>query len=172
MLPTSLLESAFRGDITEMGKLDLRGFLSRHGKAIRQPEIFACARALKLQYRKVGAVGYCWGAWGCFQLGAKGQNLIDCAAVAHPSHLEHGEIDALAVPTLILAPEHDVMFKPALKEYCNRVIPGLGVPYRYDHYPGLAHGFACRGDFNDPVQKAGMERAKDAVVVWLNTFLH
>lgn len=94
----------FSGDIDEEGKLDLRGFLGRHRKVIRQPEMFACAGDLKQRYRKVGAVGYCWGGWGCFQLGDKDQNLIGCLTVAHPSHLENHEIDALAVPTQILAP--------------------------------------------------------------------
>ena len=155
-----------------MKKLDIPDFLGRNSKDIRGPEIFAAAKALKAQYKKVGAVGYCYGGWACFQLGAKGNNLIDALSVAHPSMLTKDEIDAVAVPTQILAPETDPMLTPELKEYANKVIPGLGVPYRYDYYAGLVHGFAAKGDPNNPAQKAGLERAKRAMVSWLSEFLH
>jgi len=120
--------------------------MSRNNKEIRRPEIIACAGALRSKYNKVGAVGYCYGGWGCLQLGAKDNDLVDCISIAHPSIITTAEIDALNVPTQIIAPETDPQLTPELKEYCNRVIPGLGVPYMYDYYPGLRHGFAAKGE--------------------------
>jgi dienelactone hydrolase len=117
-------------------------------------------------------VGYCYGAWAAFKLGAKGNNLIDAISVVYPSLLERSEIDAVAVPTQIMASDTDPRFTPELKEHANKVIPGLGIPYRYDYYPGLVHGFAAKRDPNDPKQKEGLERAKNATVSWLNEFLH
>lgn len=147
-------------------------FMGRNSKDIRQPEIFACAKALRSEYKKVGAIGYCYGGWACFRLAAKGNNLLDCVSVAHPSRIEKSEIDALAAPTQILVPETDTQLTPELKEYCNRVIPTLGIPYQYDYYPGLMHGFATRCDPKDKKQKDGMERAKNAAVSWFNEYLH
>jgi dienelactone hydrolase len=86
--------------------------------------------------------------------------------------VEKSEIDTLAVPTQILAPEIDPALTPELKEYCNRVIPTLGIPYQYDYYPGLRHGFAAKGDPEDEVQRNGLERAKNAAVSWFNQWLH
>jgi len=169
----NLLESAVKtGDAEALKKLDMPGFMGRNSKDIRGPEVFACARALKSQYKKIGAAGYCFGGWASFQLGAKGNNLIDAISVAHPSLLVKSEIDTLFVPTQILAPETDPQLTPELKEYCNKVIPGLGIPYQYDYYPGLVHGFAVKGDPNNAEQKAGLERAKNATVSWFNEFLH
>lgn len=155
-----------------MKLLDFPGFIGRNSKEIREPEIFACAKALKSQFKKVGAIGYCYGGWGCFRLAAKGNNLLDCVSVAHPSLLEKTEIDALGVPTQILAPETDPQLTPELKEYCNKVIPGLGISYQYDYYPGLVHGFAVKGDPKDGKQKEGLERAKNAAVAWFKEYLH
>jgi dienelactone hydrolase len=166
------ITEAFSGSQEKMKAIDLPGFLRRHSKELRGPEIFACAKVLKSEYKKVGAVGYCWGGWGCFQLAAKGNDLLDCMSVAHPSLVENSEIDTLGVPTQILAPESDWQLTPEKKEYCNKVIPTFGIPYRYDYYPGLTHGFAGKGDPSDPKQKAGLERAKNATVSWLNEFLH
>lgn len=54
---------------------DLDGFLARHSKDVRRPEIFGCANALKqdLGFEKVGAIGFCYGGWAVLQLAAKGQ---------------------------------------------------------------------------------------------------
>ncbi|MCJ1307918.1 hypothetical protein MMC25_001566 [Agyrium rufum] len=171
VIPEEALEAAAQ-DPAKMKALDLASFISRHSKAIRGPEIVACAKSLKSSYAKVGAVGYCYGGWACAQLAANGNDLVDCISIAHPSLLTKEEIDKLGKPVQILAPETDPQLTPELKEYCNRVIPGLGIGYQYDYYPGLVHGFAVKGDPKDVKQRDGMERAKNATVGWLNQWLH
>ncbi|KIW21052.1 hypothetical protein PV08_01631 [Exophiala spinifera] len=149
-------------------------FLGRHNKAARGPEIFAAAKALKneLGYKKLGAIGFCYGGWAVFQLGAKGNNLVDAISTAHPSLLEKSEIDAVGVPVQILSPEIDPLYTEELKAHSNQVIPTLGLEYDYQYFPALRHGFATRGDPNNAVQKKGLERAKNAVVYWFAQHLH
>lgn len=159
-------------DALSGGKFDLMAFLGRNSKDIRYPEIEANAKELKSKHKKLTAVGYCWGAWGSFQLAAKGNDYLDAVAVAHPSLLEKKDMDNLAKPTLIIAPENDPMLTAELKEYANTVIPKIGIPYQYDYYPGLTHGFAVKGDQNDPKQSDGLNRAKDSVVNWFVQFTH
>ena len=159
-------------DRRDWDQLDLGAFLARNSKEIRRPEIFACAKTLRSQYQKVGVIGFCWGGWAVFQLGAKENNvLVDCISTAHPTWLEKQEIEKVGVPVQILAPEHDQMFTPELKEYANKVIPTLGVPYDYQHFPGIDHAFAVRGDPNVPGERDGMERAKNAAVLWFRQWL-
>ncbi|KAL9011502.1 MAG: hypothetical protein Q9173_003665 [Seirophora scorigena] len=155
-------------------KFDFQGFMRRNGKEARGPEVLEAARIVKqeLGHTKVGAIGYCWGGWAAFQLGAKGKNLVDCISVAHPSFLAKEEIDAVDVPVQIVAPEHDVMLTPELKAYANKKIPELNVEYDYQYFPKLSHGFTVRGDPNDKTQKEGLERAKNAAVTWFATMLH
>jgi dienelactone hydrolase len=177
---TVYLPDYFEGEVVEpdalsdpekRAKFDIPAFLGRHSKEKRYPTMVATAKLLKSQFPKVAAIGYCYGAWGVFKLGADA-SLIDAAIVAHPSLLEKSEIDAIKVPTQILAPEHDNAYTPELKEYSNKVIPTLNIPYEDVYFPGVAHGFAARGDPNDKVQKAALERAKRSTVAWLNQWLH
>ena len=161
-------------DPEEAKKFDMMAFLDRNSKEIRYPEISAGATKLKKEhdFKKVGAIGFCYGGWVVFQLGAKSNPLVDCISMAHPSGMTQAEIEAVGVPVQILAPEHDPMLTPELKAFCNKTIPTLGVEYDYQYFPGLVHGFATRGDKNDPVQKKGLERAKNAAVYWFQTVSH
>ena len=55
-------------------EFDVKDFVTiKNGKDVRRPEIEACAKALKneLGFKKVGAVGYCYGGWVVFHLGNK-----------------------------------------------------------------------------------------------------
>ncbi|KAB2573411.1 Hydrolase tropI [Lasiodiplodia theobromae] len=159
-------------DQSRWGEIDIPSFMVRNSKTIREPEIFACAKALRDQYGRVGAIGFCFGGWAVFRLGAKGNQLVDCISTAHPSLLEKHEIENVGVPVQILAPEKDVVFTEELKAYSNQVIPTLGIAYDYQHFPGLEHGFAIRGDPTNPPEMKGLERAKNAAVVWFRQWLH
>ena len=101
-----------------------------------------------------------------------GKNLVDCISLAHPSLLTKEEIDALAVPVQIIAPEHDPALKPELKAHANSVIPGLNIEYDYQYFPGMTHGFAARCDAINVNDKKALERAKNAAVAWFVQFLH
>jgi len=126
---------------------------------------------LKSEYPKVGAIGYCYGGWAVFQLGAD-PSLIDAVSTAHPTLLTKEEIDAIKVPVQILSAETDQSYTEELKEYSNKIIPTLGVPYEYVYFPGLVHGFAARGDENNKLQKHGLEKAKNNAVTFFKEFLH
>lgn len=76
------------------------------------------------------------------------------------------------MPVQILAPEHDEMYTQELKDYTNSKIPTLGLQYDYQYFPGIAHGFAVRGDPKDPKAKQALERAKNAAVGWFTEHLH
>ena len=156
--------------------LNMPAFRERNSKENRRGEIFSAARELRTSFTRVGSIGFCFGGWAVFELGAAefngaGTKLVDCVATAHPSWVTKEEIDALGVPIQIQAPETDPMFRPDLKEYANQVIPTLGVPYEYLYFPGTAHGFATRGDTMDVLSKQAMERSMSAAVYWFKFWL-
>lgn len=148
--------------------------LERNSKAIREPEIFACARALKSQYKRVGVIGFCYGGWGSFRCGATSHepHLVDCISTAHPGLQTKEEIENLGVPTQIIAPEVDPTFTPEFKKYANEVIPTKGIPYDYQYFPGVEHSFATRGNPDDEKERLAMVRAKRAQVFWMKEWLH
>lgn len=79
-----VIDDSFDGEVVTPDMLDdpekaknfdhLEFVLGRNGKEKRFPDMVACARALKeeLGFKKVGAVGYCYGGWAVFQLGGQG----------------------------------------------------------------------------------------------------
>jgi dienelactone hydrolase len=175
-------------------KVDMPTFTTNNSKANRRHEIFACAAALRTHQNaaKVGAVGFCYGGWAVFQLGAQtlladgtvkpaldlsedekatARPLVDAISTGHPSWLTKEEINQTRVPTQIIAPEHDMMLTPELKKYANEVIPTLGVEYQYRYFPGQVHTFCSRGSLEVEGERRACERAKRAVVEWFREIL-
>lgn len=161
VIPTEVMDDAEARE-----KWGLRSFVERNSKAKRWPEIEACAKELRKSYTKLGAVGYCYGGWAVFQLGARSNPLVDAIVAAHPTMLTKDEIEGVGVPVQIIAPEHDVAFSPELKAFANEKIPALDVEYDYQYFPGALHAFCTRSDEEDPRQKRALERSKAAVVYW------
>ena len=174
-------------DPEKQAKFDVRDFLmGKNSKDIRWPEIEACAKSLKgeLGFKKVGAIGYCYGGWAVFQLGKKGRRtihlsvcpcarneltplgnpLVDCISTAHPSLLTKEEINDVGLPVQILAPEHDPLFVPEMKAYANETIPKLNVAYDYQFFPGVGHGFAIR------CHDEGSDHDKKSLYVYFRVF--
>ena len=57
-----------------MGKINIDEWIARNSKEFRYPEVEAFVKALKHKhgFQRIGAIGFCWGGWAAFQLGAKG----------------------------------------------------------------------------------------------------
>ncbi|KAJ5915437.1 dienelactone hydrolase family protein [Penicillium verhagenii] len=134
-------------------ELDIDAFMQRNGREQREHEIFECARALRreLGFAKVGAVGYCYGGWASFRLGARehrlegGGRLVDCISVGHPSLLSRRDVDEVDVPVQVLAPEVDLAFDVEFKRYAFETLLGLNVAFEYRHFPRVGHGCLARG---------------------------
>ncbi|KAL2022374.1 hypothetical protein VTK56DRAFT_5441 [Thermocarpiscus australiensis] len=181
-------------------EVDLQGFLARNARTVREPEILGYARVLRGMYDRVGAIGFCYGGWAVFRLGAgefvgeegkeengddgdgdaggegnlKGRRrgLVDCIAAGHPSLLTEKDIDEVAVPVQILAPEIDQVYTPELKAYTFSALQRKGVPFDYQHFPGVEHACLVRGDPNRKGEREAMARGKNAAVAWFRRWLH
>lgn len=154
-------------------ELDLPGFMSRSGRDAREGEILAFARALRKKHGKVGAVGYCYGGWAVHRLGAKefvdaetGKGLVDCVTSGHPSLLTKKDIDEVAVPVQVQAAEFDMQFTAEMKSHEFLTLQKNGVPFDYQHFPGVVHGALVRGDESQKGEREAMVRAKNATVAW------
>lgn len=169
-------------DYSRWHELDIAGIEPRHSKSIRYPEILACAKELRAAYGRLGTIGFCFGGWAVFRLGHETvgartddgdttQYLVDCITAVHPTWLTKEEIANVRVPTQILSPVHDVNFTSELKNFAHQTIPTLNVPYDYQLFPGVEHGFAIRGNRADENEIKGMQRAKDAAVNWFRIWL-
>ncbi|OAX79248.1 hypothetical protein ACJ72_06435 [Emergomyces africanus] len=149
-------------------QLDIPSFMKQNAREIREPEIFECGKALRQTYKKVGAIGFCYGAWAVFRLGAKEHQppLVDFISMAHPTFLTKKDIDEVAVPVQVLAAETDRMYPPELKMHTFETIQKLGLPFDYQHFPGVEHGCFIRGDAGRKGEREAMARAKNAAIDW------
>ncbi|KAL2813490.1 dienelactone hydrolase family protein [Aspergillus cavernicola] len=156
----------------EFDKIDLPAFLERHSREKREPAIFEYARHLRAEFRKLSAIGFCYGGWAVFRLGAAEHQppLVDCISTAHPSLLTKQDIDEVCVPTLILAPEFDPAFGVEMKLYAFESLQKRAIPLGYHFFPGQEHGSLVRGDEAKAGERESMARAKDSAVTWLKQF--
>jgi dienelactone hydrolase len=156
-------------------RLDLAGFLApdRNGREARQDLILHVAKQLKEKHTKsLGAVGFCYGAWGCFHLGSSKQQLgpvVDYIAVGHPSMITKEDIDDLAVPLLVLAPEIDFAYTKDLKVHTFETMIERQLPFEYRHFPGVEHACLVRGDARKEGERQALEAGKNAVVHWIGS---
>ncbi|KAK8091073.1 Hydrolase tropI [Apiospora phragmitis] len=155
----------FGGEVVDLahveeGRWDLiRPMIDRNAREIREPEIFACAAALRrapFNYKKVGAAGYCYGSWACFRLAAAEHDppLVDCISVGHPSLLTRDDIDGVAGAAVPI-----------------QTLQRLGAPFDYQHFPGVEHACFIRGDTKKERERAAMARGKNAAAVWFRQWL-
>ncbi|KAJ4523207.1 hypothetical protein HRR78_000701 [Exophiala dermatitidis] len=149
---------------------DLEGFPKRNGREVREPEIFAVAKELRSQFKNLVAVGFCYGGWAVFRLGARKHQppLVDAVAAGHPSLLTKQDIDEISVPAQILAPVLDPAYTPELKQHTFETLQKLKVPFDFQFFPGVEHAFLIRGDSKKPGERKSMDRGKNAVVGWLS----
>jgi dienelactone hydrolase len=152
----------------------LGAFMQRNSREIREPEVLACARELRAKHPKLAAVGYCYGGWAVFRLGAKEHQppLVDCISTGHPSMLTKADIDQVGVPVQILAPEIDFLFTPELKLHAFQTLHTSSLPFDYQHFPGVEHASLVRGNDAKDGERKAMARAKNAAVAWIRQFLH
>mmetsp|Transcript_59090 Transcript_59090/g.67283 ORF Transcript_59090/g.67283 Transcript_59090/m.67283 type:complete len:256 (+) Transcript_59090:44-811(+) len=108
-------------------------------------------------FEKIGALGFCWGAW--INLNISGTGKLDCAANAHPSFnaenfFGKSEVELakrVQCPQLIFAAGNDL---PNIKEGGEIVNllkeKTFGDKCVFREFPDVVHGFASRGELEKP----------------------
>ncbi|KAI2643644.1 dienelactone hydrolase [Xylaria nigripes] len=156
--------------------LDIKKFAGDNSREIRLPEMVACAKALKAEhgFKRVGAIGFCYGGWAVCELGSKAHEpkLVDAVSMGHPSWVTRDDLSNLAVPTQFLAPEHDSSFPPEMKLFAFETLMKLNLPFEYVHYPGIIHGGLVRGKETVAHERAAMAQAKDSASAFFKKHLH
>lgn len=157
-------------------EVDLAGFLApeRNGREAREDLVLRVAKQLREKHStSLGAVGFCYGAWACFCLGSSEHRpapLVDYIAVGHPSMVTKEDINALGVPLMVLAPEHDFAYTKELKMHTFETMIERQLRFDYRHFPGVEHACMVRGDARKEGERQALEAGKNAVVYWIGTF--
>ncbi|KAJ5192235.1 hypothetical protein N7449_008377 [Penicillium cf. viridicatum] len=165
----TIIPDLFQGDQIsvadiESGKADLGAWLPKHQPINVDPVVESSIKYVSetLGMKKVGAVGYCFGAK---------TNKIDVGFIAHPSFITHEELGAIRGPLSIAAAETDSIFTTQLRHESEDTLIKVGQPWQINLFSGVAHGFAVRGDLNVQSQKWAKEQAFVQAVTWFNLYL-
>lgn len=118
---------------------------------------------------------------------------IDVGYYAHPSFFTIEDVSAIEGPLSIAAAgkysqdrkekkegkisnfsplsETDPVYPPQLRHDSEAALIKVGQPWQINLFSGVAHGFAVRGDPNNPQTKWAKEQAHAQAVAWFNHHL-
>lgn len=135
--------------------------------------------------QKVGMVGFCWGGKYAIRAGL-GDNMIDIdgakvplvdAVVAlHPSHVSlPDDVASLAVPVSFGWGQEDTAVSIEMKGKIEKIHSSSGttvVPVmEHKVYTPGRHGFAVRGNPDDPQERACLEDSMTQILTWFGKWL-
>ncbi|KAH0613838.1 uncharacterized protein H6S33_005724 [Morchella sextelata] len=142
-----------------------------HQPEFVQPIVDKVLAEMKKQFnpKKIGAVGYCFGAKYVTRL-LDGR--IDAGYNAHPSFVTIEEVAAIKKPLSIAAAQTDSIFTTELRHQSEAKLIEIGATFQINLYGGVEHGFAARGDMKNPIHKFAKEQAFMQAVAWFNEYLN
>lgn len=164
----------FAGDplaLERPADFDFMGWLSKHQVKDVEPIVeLGLAHLKEKGFKKIGSVGYCFGAKYTVRYMAKGRG-VDVGYLAHPSFVDEAELAAITGPLSIAAAETDEIF-PADKRHKSEVIlKDTKLPYQINLYSGVVHGFSIRCDVSKKAEKYAKEAAFLQAVAWFDEHL-
>ncbi|KAI9340754.1 dienelactone hydrolase [Zopfochytrium polystomum] len=166
--PSSSASSTILGTVTKAVRIattvvpSMLMWFPRHTDALTLPPVIAVLEDVRrrLGATKVGTIGYCFGGRYSILMGATDR--VDAFAAAHPSNVTHKDLAAVVRPGLLCLAEKEFMRNGMIAvdqaPEVERLLSAAENPERAGRPPvllkgfkGTTHGFAVRGDEDDPV---------------------
>ncbi|GAB7355405.1 hypothetical protein MBLNU459_g5923t1 [Dothideomycetes sp. NU459] len=97
----------------------------------------------------------------------KGGPALKTGVIAHGTMVEREDFAKIEVPVGIVAVENDGLFPDEVREHGVKALKDKGVEVESWVYPGVPHGFAVVGDYEDATIKAAQKQAFDVMLGWL-----
>jgi dienelactone hydrolase len=119
--------------------------------------------------KKLGGVGYCFGAKYVARFLKKGN--LDAGYMAHPSFVDEAELKAIEGTLSISAAETDQIFPPEKRRQSEDILTKMDVPWQINLFSDTEHGFAVRADLTQPRVKWAKEQAFYQAVQWFDEYL-
>ncbi|KAK5114518.1 hypothetical protein LTR62_002453 [Meristemomyces frigidus] len=176
-----VMPDLFEGDPIPLNRpesFDIMAWLQKgrkgkgHGKDQVDPIVEAVIKEMRdnLGVKRIGSVGYCFGAKYVARFLAKGKG-IDVGAMAHPSFVDADEIKAMTGPLTIAAAETDQIFPVEKRHETEAMLKEMSIPYQMVLYSDVEHGFAVRADMSKREAKFAKEAAFLQHVQWFDEFV-
>ncbi|KZT02071.1 alpha/beta-hydrolase [Laetiporus sulphureus 93-53] len=114
------------------------------------------------------AVGYCFGA--PFVMDCLAMDWITAGACAHPAVLKDHHFQDMKKPLLLSCAEVDHTFPLEFRRRAEDIMIDKKATYHIQVFCGVTHGFALRGNVNDPVAKWAKEQSAKTIGSWFDMF--
>ncbi|KAL1582777.1 hypothetical protein WHR41_08361 [Cladosporium halotolerans] len=191
----SLIEQVKLGIASVAKSFTIDMWLARHTPEKVLPLLHRVLAAIKEEYADavangggVYAAGYCFGAKYVLLLGSElhqdvvqGQRApetqaeegmvtqgpaIKCSAIAH-GILGKADLEGVKVPTSVVAVEGDPLFPDEVRDAGKKDMEERGLEHELQVYPGVPHGFAVTGNYDDQGIAQAQKEAFAQMLAWL-----
>lgn len=141
-----------------------------HTAGAVDPIVEAAIKYLKEEkdIKKLGSVGYCFGAKYVARHYKDG---INAGFFAHPSFVDEDELEGFKAPLSIAAAETDTIFPADKRRRSEEILAKKGDPYQINLYSQVEHGFSVRGDVSKKHERFAKEQAFFQAVQWFDNWL-
>ncbi|KAJ7818778.1 Alpha/Beta hydrolase protein [Mycena olivaceomarginata] len=117
---------------------------------------------------KYCAVGYCFGA--PFVMDVGGTDDIVAGAFAHPGLLTEKHFQDLKHPLLMSCAESDFTFSTEFRRRAEDILVEKKAQYQIQVFSGVKHGFAVRGELENPDVRYAKEESARSIAGWFTRF--
>ncbi|KAK3373481.1 Alpha/Beta hydrolase protein [Lasiosphaeria ovina] len=93
---------------------------------------------------------------------------IKAGAIAHATLVSRDDFAGLKAPISVVSVEHDPMFPDEVRTAAEDYMSKNNVEHEVQVYPGVPHGFAVLGDYDDPNIQQAQVTAFEQMLKWLN----
>ncbi|KAL2018853.1 hypothetical protein VTK56DRAFT_342 [Thermocarpiscus australiensis] len=93
---------------------------------------------------------------------------IKAGALAHATLVSREDFVGLKAPVSVVCVEDDPLFPDEVRIAGEDYMSSHGVEHEVQVYPGVPHGFAVVGEYDDPNIKVAQATAFDQMLKWLN----
>ncbi|ODV88367.1 hypothetical protein CANCADRAFT_4500, partial [Tortispora caseinolytica NRRL Y-17796] len=151
-------------------ELLFKTWLPKHGPETVYPIIDAVTKEIKEKFKPkyLVGIGYCFGCR--YLVGLQARGVLDATVLNHPSFVQEDELASIKSPICIQAAQYDDIFPAELRHKSEEILIGTNQPFEITLYSQVAHGFAIRGDPENPREKFARKQAFCAAVEWFAEF--
>ncbi|ODQ61841.1 hypothetical protein WICANDRAFT_82023 [Wickerhamomyces anomalus NRRL Y-366-8] len=171
----ALIPDLFDGDAVELENYGKPGYFDtwkkNHGFNVTSPYVKDFLKKIdsELKPTKIFSVGHCYGGKLVIQNLTK-DGLLAAGAVAHTSGTELSEVKEIINPIIFSCAENDPAFTDELRTQSQQILKENKIKYQFDLFSGVAHGYAVRGDPNNPDDKYASEKTLKDQIAWFDRF--
>ncbi|KAJ4396258.1 hypothetical protein N0V93_000477 [Gnomoniopsis smithogilvyi] len=98
---------------------------------------------------------------------AKNGPFIKVGALAHATLVAREDFEGIKVPLSLVCVENDPLFPDDVRKFGEDSLSKANVEHEVQVYPGVPHGFAVVGDYEDVTIKEAQSTAHEQLVKWL-----